>query len=202
MRRPQLTFGNILVGTAVVLLWTGGTAYAAATITGADIVDNSVDGIDVKNASIKAVDILDGTVGTADILDGTVRSEDISNGTITQLDLGTGSVASSEIADFDLTNEDIGVLFAEVKADGGLARGNPNVTATRNDVGDYSVDFSRLVSGCVPTATSGPAGVLAGPVTPAVATVGDGDSAFAVAVRMSNLDGVAVDVPFHLVLVC
>ena len=39
MKLPHLTLERFLAGAAVVLLWTGGTAYAAATISGAAVAD-------------------------------------------------------------------------------------------------------------------------------------------------------------------
>ena len=52
--RSKLSFANVI---ALVALFTalGGGAYAAATITGADIVNNSVTGFDVRERSLRGV---------------------------------------------------------------------------------------------------------------------------------------------------
>jgi hypothetical protein len=52
--RAKLCFANVvsLVALFVVL---GGGAYAAATITGGDIVNNSITGVDVKERTLKGV---------------------------------------------------------------------------------------------------------------------------------------------------
>lgn len=44
----------------------GGTGYAAATITGANIVNGSVAGVDVKDSSLTGVDVKNGTLLAAD----------------------------------------------------------------------------------------------------------------------------------------
>ena len=52
--RTKLSFANVI---SLVALFTalGGGAYAAATVTGADVVNNSLTGADVKERTLKGV---------------------------------------------------------------------------------------------------------------------------------------------------
>ena len=77
-----------IVGT--LLVGSFGGAWAAATITGADIVDksitaidlatDSVDGAKIKNLSIKTGDLGDAIVTSGKIKDGTIQRQDIASG--------------------------------------------------------------------------------------------------------------------------
>src|SRR3954471_8317459 len=55
MRKSTLIVGGALV--AALVVGTGGGAYAAAKITGADIVDGTVTGSDIKNESLNVGDL-------------------------------------------------------------------------------------------------------------------------------------------------
>jgi len=52
----------VVASSLALLLALGGTAYAAATVTGAQIVDNSVAGRDVRNGSLTAIDTAPGVL--------------------------------------------------------------------------------------------------------------------------------------------
>ena len=77
MRLPNLTFGKVLAGTATVLVISGGTGYAAARITTADIVDETIKSVDIRNETIRGTDILDGTIRGTDIRNRTIKRADI-----------------------------------------------------------------------------------------------------------------------------
>ncbi|KAA1419507.1 hypothetical protein F0U44_13855 [Nocardioides humilatus] len=179
-----MTFGKVLAGTAVLLIWTGGTAYAAATITGADIVD----------ATIKSVDVGDNSVASVDVL----------NATLTQADLADGSVGSSEVTDFSLSNADVGVLFAQVSANGNLAgTGGGAVSAISTSPGTYRISFGRPITACAFSVTPGPAGALLDAAPPAIAQVGEQPAdPLLVLVLLSDLEGNAINTAFTLVAVC
>jgi hypothetical protein len=213
MKLAQLTIGKLIVGTTGLLLVTSGAAYAAGTITGADILDGTVASVDIKDdnlssadirgETLKSVDILDGQVKSADIRDGDVTSADVKDGTIQDLDLGADSVSSAEVLDFGLSNQDVGVLFAQVEESGTLANSSGGVTSTNNSLGVYEVDFNRDVSGCAFLATHGLAGVLGEAPAPRVITVRDGLSASdTVLVEIAGLNGSPANGPFNLVVVC
>jgi type VI protein secretion system component Hcp len=55
MPKPRLTYANV-VSTACLFLALGGSAYAAAAITGKDVRNGSLTGADIKNHSLRARD--------------------------------------------------------------------------------------------------------------------------------------------------
>lgn len=229
--RRRLTFSNVMATVAVGLVLTTGTAYAAATITSADIVNGTIAPVDMKPNSIgtniikdngvKSVDIRDSEVTSIDILDGTVSSADILNETITAADLATNSVGAPEIAtdavgateiadntidsgevvDFGLTNQDVGVLFAQVNADGTIANHSGGVTGFRIGTGTYEVDFGRNISSCAFTATQGEAAV-GGAVGAIMGVTDRSGNAEAVFVTVRTDANAPADRAFQLVVVC
>jgi hypothetical protein len=79
--------------------------------------------------------------------------------TITTFDLATNSVDSDEIVDYGLSNQDIGVLTAQINGDGAVFNSSGGVTATHLSAGTYEVDFGRDISNCTFLATHGEGGV-------------------------------------------
>jgi hypothetical protein len=79
-----------VIGALIVGSFSG--AWAAATITGADIVDksignvdlaaDSVDGSKIKNLSIKTSDLGDGIITSGKLKDGTIQREDMGAGVL------------------------------------------------------------------------------------------------------------------------
>ncbi len=109
---------------------------------------------------------------------------------------------SEEVLDFGLSNQDIGVLFAQVNFDGTLASSSGGVTTLRLGVGQFEVDFGRDVSACAAVATQGEA-TSSGLALGAYMGVTDRFSnveAFYVTVRNEN--AVYVDRAFQLIVVC
>jgi len=210
--RPRLTYAGVASTLALFLALTTGTVYAAnewtgeniqnSSLTGADIKNGSVAGIDLKNGNVASIDIKDGSLtGTdiadasltgADVADNTIESADVAplhgdldiqDNSITTFDLAENSVDEDEVLDFGLTNEDIGVLFALVNADGTPAASSGGVTSQRLGTGQYEVDFGRNVSACAPLATQGTAG-----------TGGPAGGIMGVADRAGNPEGIFVSV--------
>ena len=220
--KAKLTFANVMAGLAVFMVLTTGTAYAAATITSADIVNGTIQQVDIKPNSlgtnvikdngVKSVDIRDGEITGTDIaatdsiqsnqvgqLDG---DADIIDNSITTFDIATNAVDSDEVLDFGLTNEDVGVLFAQVNADGTLANSSSAAaTSSRSAVGTYEVDFGRDISGCAFVGSQGEAGVggASGGVLGATDRSANVEAVF-VTVRTDA--GALVDRAFQLVVVC
>lgn len=60
MRKSTLITGGVIA--AALVIGTGGGAYAAAKITGADIVNGSITGTDIKNGSLGVADLSGNTV--------------------------------------------------------------------------------------------------------------------------------------------
>lgn len=145
MRLPQLTFGKVLAGTAVVLLATTGTAYAANTVGSSDIINGSIQSIDIKNGTIKSEDILNGTIRGVDILDGTLVSGDILNDTIRSVDVRDETLTSADVLNDTLTADDLAansVGSSEIQTDA--------VQAT--EIADNSIDSGEIVDGSLTAA--------------------------------------------------
>lgn len=182
--RSHVTYANVTATLALVVALTTGTAYAAATVTSADIV----------NGTVAQVDVAANSLGTRVIKDGGVKAQDLRD----------GAVGASQVADFTLTNEDVGVLFAQVAADGTLS-GSSSAGVTSSKIvgspGAYFVDFSRDVAACAFVATIGPAGT--GSAEGIVDVADRSGNAEAVFVGTADVaTGAAADLPFQLIVVC
>ena len=234
MRLPQLTFGKVLAGTAVVLVLTTGTAYAANTIASGDIINgevktqdldsdavtgskiapDAVGSSDISSNAVKSGDILNATITTSDVKNDTLTADDLASNSVGQLEIQTDGVAATEIqdnsidageiVDFTLTNQDVGVLWAEVNSNGTLANQCSGCGVTSGRVGatgSYEVDFARTISStCTTVATIGPAG--GGSALGEVNVADRSGNAEAVFVDTNTPAGAAADLPFRLVVVC
>ena len=181
---------------ALVLVLTGGVAYAANTVFSTDIVNDQVYSADVRNdtltgGGLTAADLRNSAVGTTEIADAAVHTRDVQNESLT----------GADVQDFSLTNQDVGVLFAEVNPDGTVANSSGGVTSVRvGATGSYEVDFARDVSSCTAVATVGPAG--AGSALGELNVADRSGNPEAVFVDTNNSDGLSADKPFRLVVVC
>jgi hypothetical protein len=183
-------------GLALLLVLTGGTAYAANTVFSTDIVDGEVKGPDIASNAVGT-----GKIGNNQVFPADVRDDTLPDGGLTAADLATDSVDSDEVVDFGLQNQDVGVLFAEVNADSTLANSSGGVTTAKlAGAGGYSVDFGRNVATCAAVATIGPAGTnsAAGEVNVAD-RFSDVEAVF---VDTNTSRGISADLPFRLVVVC
>ena len=107
--RSRLTYANVM-STIAVFVALGGSAYAAATITGADVVNESLTGDDVQgrggsspvNGSLTSAEIggqaanpstgtpfIDGTLTQWDIKNSSVATDDLANRAVTPAKVGT-----------------------------------------------------------------------------------------------------------------
>jgi hypothetical protein len=55
-RKPRISHTTVVAYLALFVAL-GGSAYAAATITGRDIVNGSITGVDIKNGSVRTADV-------------------------------------------------------------------------------------------------------------------------------------------------
>ena len=99
----RLTYANVVSTLCLFLLLGGATAYAAATIGSADIIDESILSQDVKNAEVKSPDIASNAIGTGKIqndqvFSADVRDDTLPDGGLKSSDIATGAIGSSEIA--------------------------------------------------------------------------------------------------------
>jgi hypothetical protein len=79
--RPCLTYANV-VSTLCLFLVLGGGAFAAARITGRDIVNGSVGSADLRNNGVRGRDIRNGTIRSRDVKDKSLLSSDFSPGSL------------------------------------------------------------------------------------------------------------------------
>lgn len=114
----HLTYANI-AATLALALATSGTAYAVATVTGADVVDESLTGADIKGAAPSP--------GHAAV-NGTLTTYDIQNQTIHDADLAPSSVTGAKVADGSLTGADID-LFNDNRCNAETVEGTALINA-------------------------------------------------------------------------
>lgn len=110
-------------------------------------------------------------------------------------------ITGSMIVDFSLANEDIGVLFAQVNADGSTATSSGGVTSTRIGPGTYEVDFGRDIHLCAFVSTQGEAGVggAGGAITGVTDRSLNAEAVFATTRTDANA---LADRAFQLIVVC
>lgn len=161
-----------------------------------------ITGAQIEDGTVTAADVQDGTLTGADIQNGSLNGDlEIQDNSITTFDLATDSVDADEVLDFGLSNEDIGVLFAQVSSTGIVNNSSGSVTAARLGVGLYEVVFVHNVASCAFVATQGEAGV--GAAGGAIMGVTDrSGNAQAVFVTARDAAGAAIDTAFQLIVVC
>jgi hypothetical protein len=205
-----------ITGVDIGLNSIGGGRLAPNANNSTRIANGAVYSSDIQHGGVASVDLLDGAVTSADVLDDTqpgggLSAADLAGDSVGFVEIQTDGVQASEIADnsidageivdFGLSNEDIGVLFAEVQANGTLDNASGGgVTVIRLATGNYEVDFSRNITACTAVATIGPSG---GGSAPGELNVADrGGNGEAVFVDTNTSSGAAADLPFRLVVVC
>ena len=192
----------------------------------AEIGANAVDGSKILDAAIANADLADGSVGankiqtrrstSAKVLDDRLgRGLDLATNAVGQAEIATDGVAATEIqndsidageiVDFGLTNQDVGVLFAEVTAAGGLNNSSGGVTVDATRSAPPAPASTRSTSGATSrSARPSPRSVSATPGTSSgEVNVSDrAGNAEAVFVDTNTSAGAAADRPFRLVVVC
>jgi len=102
--RASLSYANVMA-TLGVMLALGGTAYAAATITGADVVDESLTGADILNKSVQGGDIAGASIGNNKLIENSLTGAKVLDNALTGLDIDESSLG--KVADADkLDNKD------------------------------------------------------------------------------------------------
>jgi hypothetical protein len=79
--RRALSYSNVMA-TLAVFVALGGSSYAAITITGKHVRDNSLTGADVRNNSLKSADVRDNSLRSADVKNGSLQAKDFAVGEI------------------------------------------------------------------------------------------------------------------------
>ena len=199
----------------------GQRRHQQRSLTSADILNGTLTGADVEDAASTGRRRGDGSLGNADVADGSLGSADVADNSLTADDLAADSVGapeiqsdavnateiandsidSGEIVDFGLSNADVGVLFAQVNADGTMANSSGGVTSSLISTGSYEVDFGRDISFCAYSATQGEAsaGGAGGAIMAATDRAGNVEAVFVTA--RTNANALA-NRAFQLLVVC
>jgi len=166
---------------------TGPSGSVANSVTSASVLDDTAPG-----GGLNSEDFASNSVDFAEIKTDAVQATEIAD----------NSIDAGEIVDFGLSNEDVGVLFAEVAATGTLDNSSGGVTSEKmaGFTGNYEVDFGRNITSCTSVATVGPSG--GGSATGEINVADRGGNAEAVFVDTNDSTGAAVDKPFRLIVVC
>lgn len=185
----------------------GGSAYAAAKLTGDDI----------KNRSLTAEDIKRGTLTGTEIKDRSLRAREFAPGVLLQGVKGDKGDPGDKGDKGDPGGADTAILWAVVRGDAALMRGKHAVTSGKLAppgggapfTGAYLVKFDRDVSQCAYSVTEGgdspifsagisdPHQMLAHPSTAGADTV-----LVTTARRFGTGLPENVDIPFHLIVAC
>jgi hypothetical protein len=107
-----MSYANVMSTLAVFLVVSGGTAVAAATITGADIVDDSVTGADIKTSSLSGGDVSDGTIASIDVSNQSLATEDVRDASLGGIDITNGSVTGADLAAGTVTKRELKAVEA------------------------------------------------------------------------------------------
>jgi len=122
----------------------------------------------IRDGGIRNVDLgADSVVGAKDrrwrrrLVQGRERvphASDLATDSVNATEVANDSIDSGEIVDFGLSNQDVGVLFAEVDAAGVLSNSSGGVNCHQlGGLGNYDVDFGISIVNCTSVATIGPA---------------------------------------------
>jgi hypothetical protein len=140
--RARMTYANVVSSLALFLVVSGGTALAAATITGDDIVDESITGVDIQNSSLESGDVANGSLTGLDVSDGSIASADVVNSSLTGTDVMDGSILTSDIGNTTIIGADV----ANSTLSGGkIADG----TITGADVAVNSLSGARITDATI-----------------------------------------------------
>jgi hypothetical protein len=115
--RSRLTYPHV-TSTLALFVALGGTAYAAATIGSAEVINNSLLSEDVKDATLTGADLRENTIGSGRIADGSIIGSDIKQNTIGSLRVADNSLLSADIKNDALTGDDIDESTLDVGAVG------------------------------------------------------------------------------------
>ena len=164
-------------------------------VTRGKIAANAINSTKIAANAVTSAKVLDGTLGTQDIANGSLLFGDFAPNAF------ANAIDSNDVVDFGLSNEDVGVLFAQVNADGTIANSSGGVTGSNLAPGIYEVDFGRDISACAFVMTEGEAGAgsAGGAITGVTDRSGNVEAVFATTRTDAN---VLANRFFQLVVVC
>jgi hypothetical protein len=172
-----------------------------------DLADGAVSNPKLTDGSVTSAKVLDDTdpgggLGDTDLAANSVGASEIQTDAVNATEIANDTIDSGEIVDFGLSNQDIGVLFAQVNADGTIFNSSGGVTGTRIGTGTYAIDFGLNIVNCAFYATQGEGGIggAAGGVMGVTDRSGNDEAVFATA--RTNDTNALVDRAFQLLVVC
>lgn len=116
--KHRMTYANV-VATLALCVALSGTAWAAANIGSADVVDNSLKSRDIMNGTLASHDLAPGAVTSSRIADGAITSADLS-GDVTNAIIGTGRATAWATVDFSAgpayTPQLVGTLTSNIES--------------------------------------------------------------------------------------
>jgi hypothetical protein len=174
---------------------------APDAVTSPKIADGNVLTDDLADGAVTSAKVLDESLAPADLGPNSVGSSEIQTDAVNATEVANDSIDSGEIVDFGLSNQDVGVLFAQVNADATVANSSGGVTVADLGTGTYEVDFGRNISTCAFVVTQGESGTggAAGAITGATDRSGNAEAAF---VTIRTNANALVDRAFQMVVVC
>lgn len=128
----------------------GGSSYAAVTITGKNIKNDSVTTKDIKNNSVTGRDVRNRSLQAQDFKPGQLRGGPAGSGRAPGPQGPAGPQGAPGPQGASATN-----LFAVVNDDGTVASSSGVTGVSNSNAGFYQVTFARDVSGCAATTTPG-----------------------------------------------
>ena len=190
--RSRLPGSAHVIAVAALVVALSGTAYAAATVTSADIVDGTIKGADIRTAAVGSVDLKDGGVASADLADGGVQGQDLATGAVQSAAIADGSVQAG-----DLAAGVVPTLLWLRQGGPGLSPSSDGVAVTSHpSTGVYQLAFDRTVEDCALSVTP----VSAVTVMARIAEIAQTPDQ--VQVALVDLSGVAVEAEFSVLAVC
>jgi len=88
---------------ALLMVLTGGVAYAANTVGSSDIIDESILSQDVKNSEVGSVDLKNNSVQGVDVRANSLTGTDIQDNSLTGEDIVSPSLGGEDVRDDSLT---------------------------------------------------------------------------------------------------
>ena len=122
--RPLLTYANVVSTLALVIALGGGTAYAAARIGSADIIDNSVQSRDLRDSHVRGRDLAAASVDGDKVLDGSLALADLAPAAKAAIEAEGRAIATARVR---FVSTDGGSTYGP-ELDGSQTR---NITAVR-----------------------------------------------------------------------
>jgi hypothetical protein len=129
LRKPRLTYANVVATLALFLSLCGGAAFAANTIRSGDIAPGAVGTADVHQRAITSGKLAVGAVRGNQIAPRSVGSAQIAPGSIGRSELAPDAIGTSEIAPGSIRPDQLEVPVSTI-AEGGGGSVQPLPTST------------------------------------------------------------------------